>query len=196
MLPRLSDFPEASSSFLRFHGMLCGPDVARSCVSAFNGTILFMPASYDPDAFLGDRQAPLPHEVRSLTSLKYYALVLCSLTGFCSLLRLTEVISAQEVPLACSGGTRASHPLSVHPSVIDALARRHADGLRESVRLIRRYEFKFRLVGLWVAMHHYASTNRRGERTLSLVEVYDVPKVCIACAWAAVAVILHIVLRV
>lgn len=175
-------FPALGASpYHRFHGMLCGPAVAAQCISAFDGTIVFMPATYRPEDFAAavrEERTLMPYEVQALTLLKYYLLVLWSMTGLCSLLRQTQTVDASEL-VGGDGEKRAvakppeDHALSVHPFVVDALASRHGvAGVRDSVRLIRRFEFRFRLTGLWVAMHHYKGVDAHGVETLSLVEVY------------------------
>ena len=160
-----------ASAFSAFHGMLCGPAIAARCVDSFNGTILFMPSTYEPDKFRNHRER-LPHEVKSLTLLKYYALVLFSLTGLCSMLRQTETLDANEdaAALAASDdcGANRDHPLRVHPIVIHALASRHG-----SAQLVRRFEYRFRLLGLHVCMYHFRGrVDGSQQDSLSLVEVY------------------------
>ena len=206
--------PHVDAAFLRFHGMLCGPAAAQRCIRAFTGSIVFMPASYEPAGFLcaTEQQSRLPYEVTSLSLMTYYGLVLGSLTGLCTALKLTRILEASSssalLPSSSSSSeptTAAtqplaeppqSHPLAVHPQVVEALAARHGvRGQPSSVKLVRRFEFRFRLVGLWVAMSHYLARDERGRETLSLVEVYRVSKVCAAAAWAGVALILDFVLR-
>jgi hypothetical protein len=160
-----------ASAYSAFHGMLCGPATAARCVDSFNGTILFMPSTYEPDKFRNHRER-LPHEVKSLTLLKYYALVLFSLTGLCSMLRQTETLDANEdaAALAASDdcGANRDHPLRVHPIVIHALASRHG-----SAQLVRRFEYRFRLLGLHVCMYHFRGrVDGSQQDSLSLVEVY------------------------
>ena len=160
-----------ASAYSAFHGMLCGPAIAARCVDSFNGTILFMPSTYEPDKFRNHRER-LPHEVKSLTLLKYYALVLFSLTGLCSMLRQTETLDANEdaAALAASDdcGANRDHPLRVHPIVIHALASRHG-----SAQLVRRFEYRFRLLGLHVCMYHFRGrVDGSQQDSLSLVEVF------------------------
>lgn len=193
MLMRLIPLAAASESsqqmldYWRFHGMLVGPAAARRCVKSFDGVILFMPSTYDPAAFQAEDAAQnvsLPFEVRTLTLLKYYALVLWSLTGLCTLLRQTRTLDAagedDEKPLLPT-------PLAVHRNVVECLRARTG---ASRVTLARRFEFRFRLIGLWVAMHHYRSASG-GEGRLHLVEVYQFDRrVCAAwaCAIAALAI--------
>ena len=184
------------AAYTQFHSMLCSPNVAAACVPSFDGTIIFMPSTYEPNAFQAATQqqaALLPYEVTKLTVAKYYFLVLWSLTGLSSLLRQTQTIQASD-DRADKGSHVAeplrSHPLAVDTLVVDAIAARHG-----TVRLVRRFEFRFRLVGLWVAMHHYAARDVSGRETLSLVEVYRLSKVCVAVAWAAAGLTLDFLLR-
>ena len=197
MRPRLFHPPLGSAAYHQFHGMLCGPSAAAACVQSFDGTIVFAPSTYDAEDFRAATQnnLPLPFEVQSLTVLKYYLLVLFSITGLCSLLRQTQTMQASDT--IASGGKiaepPASHPLAVHPLVVDSIVSRH--GIRgdgSSVRLVRRYEFRFRLIGLWVAMHHYCARDASGKETLSLVEVYKAapPLVLAAGVGAAAALAL------
>ena len=188
--------PPVLNDFWRFHGMLCGPSAAQRCVDSFaGGTILFMPNSYKPESFnTADIATRLPYEVLKLTVIKYYWLVLWSLTGLSSLLRQTKTVEAvdffselgkREQQLAAS-----PHPLAVDPRVVDALERRHGP-----ITLTRRFEFRFRLIGLWVAMYHYLSTDPSGEK-LHLVEVYKLNKLaCAAWLWGVAALVLEFVLR-
>ena len=187
--------------YWRFHGMLCGPAASRRCVESFaRGAIIFMPSSYDPDGFnTSDPSDLLPFEVRKLTLLKYYFLVAWSLTGLSSLLRQTQTLAAYEV----GAGPRAQpfwsppheppHPLAVHPSVVDALTRR-AGGA--TAKLVRCFEFRFRLVGLWVTMHHYLCSDvATGEERLHLVEVYQLNRVTAAAWVVGVAAIIFEVMK-
>ena len=134
--------------YTRFHGMLCGPAAAARCVKSFDGTIIFMPSNYDAEAFsqAAAAQRPLPYEVRSLTLLKYYLLVLTSFTGLCSLLRQTRTVDAREGEALDDSGCSPS--LAVDRRVVEALAARSGAGA--GVRLVRRFEFHFRLIGLRV----------------------------------------------
>ena len=180
--------------YRRFHGMFCGVDAARRCVASFDGTILFMPATYDPVAFVDatTKAGPLPFEVQRLTTAKYYLLVLGSLTGLCTLLGLTRTVDASE---GLGVVQPKAHSLAVHPAVIESLKRR-ANAAADAL-LVRRFEFRFRLIGLSVAMHHYLTTEEGGATRLNLVEVYAFDrKLCLAAAWAIAAILLDVLLRV
>ena len=173
------------SEYHRFHGMLIGPAGARRCIESFNGTILFMPASCNQSAFEVSAER-LPYEVTTLTMAKYYLLVIASFTGLCSLLRQTETLAAGNVAddssaLPCNG------KLKVNAQTLECLAHRAGGG---AVRLVRKFEFRFRLIGLCVAMYHFSTGLLSfGEERLSLVEVYDLDwKVCGAWAWAVALV--------
>ena len=64
------------AAYPQFHGMLCGRSVAAACVPSFDGTIVFMPSTYDPSSFLTatEQRTLLPYEVTKLTVIKYYFL--------------------------------------------------------------------------------------------------------------------------
>ena len=155
------------AEFERFHAMLPRPGVARRCVAAFQNTIVFAPASYtDAEDFPahGDSR----YEVKRLTVLAYWLLVLASFTGLSTLLGRTDVLDAREVDVINEREVDdVLPPHGLHPSeAMMAYVRRKAG---ERVRPCRRFEFNFRLAGLAVVMLHF-----RGETTgrLHLVEIY------------------------
>ena len=155
------------AEFERFHAMLPRPGVARRCVAAFQNTIVFAPASYtDADDFPahGDSR----YEVKRLTVLAYWLLVLASFTGLSTMLGRTDVLDAREVDVINEKEVDdVLPPHALHPSeAMMTYVRRKAG---ERVRPCRRFEFNFRLAGLAVVMLHF-----RGETTgrLHLVEIY------------------------
>ena len=154
------------AEFERFHAMLPRPGVARRCVAAFQNTIVFAPASYTDADFPahGDSR----YEVKRLTVLAYWLLVLASFTGLSTLLGCTDVIDARDVDVINEREVDdVLPPHGLHPSeAMMAYVRRKAG---ERVRPCRRFEFNFRLAGLAVVMLHF-----RGETTgrLHLVEIY------------------------
>ena len=168
--------PPAAGSmadFTRFHGMHCGIQTAQRCVSSFNGVIIFSPSSYTMDStssFPMDSTSSFPNaedvspfEVRrKLTVARYYLLVLCTLTGLSTLIGLTKTIDASEG----SAAQAVTHPLHPDAQMLKYLERRAG----APVRLVRRFEFRFRLVGLHVVMLHYLSDS---DGRLHLVEVYE-----------------------
>ena len=152
------------SDYRNFHGMHIGVPAARRCVQSFQrGTIIFSPATYiDSMATTFPDSGTSPYEVHSLTLTKYYFLVLSTLTGLSTLLGLTDVMDATE----CTGtdAKALDHPLHPSPPLLAYLERRCGG----AVTLARRFEYRFRLVGLQVIMLHYRSDDGR----LHLVEVY------------------------
>ena len=154
------------AEFERFHAMLPRPGVARRCVAAFQNTIVFAPASYTDADFPahGDSR----YEVKRLTVLAYWLLVLASFTGLSTLLGRTDVLDAREVEVINEREVDdVLPPHALHPSeAMMAYVRRKAG---ERVRPCRRFEFNFRLACLSVVMLHF-----RGETTgrLHLVEIY------------------------
>ena len=154
------------AEFERFHAMLPRPGVARRCVAAFQNTIVFAPASYTDADFPahGDSR----YEVKRLTVLAYWLLVLASFTGLSTLLGRTDTLDARAVDVINEKEVDdVLPPHGLHPSeAMMAYVRRKAG---ERVRPCRRFEFNFRLAGLAVVMLHF-----RGETTgrLHLVEIY------------------------
>ncbi|KAJ1495249.1 hypothetical protein T484DRAFT_1763299 [Baffinella frigidus] len=177
------------ATYNRFHSMLIGPAAARACCDSFaNGTTLFMPSSYLnlPLPGKGDqqregaptKQPPAPSrlarwDASGVTVPRYFLLVVLSLTGLSTLLGLTETIDASELTpqdpvqgkaswsrLITSPDAGADPRLQVTPEATAYIA--HARGAH-AVRLVRRFEYVFWLVGLRVAMLHYVSLNERGE---------------------------------
>jgi hypothetical protein len=143
------------AEFRTFHGMLPRPGVAKRCVAALQSTIVFAPVSYTDADFVEDS----PYEVKRLTVMTYWLLVLASLTGLSTLLGCTDVVDAREVD--------ALPPHALHPSeAMMAYVRRRTV---EEMRVCRRFEFDFRLGGLRVVMLHFRGASGR----LHLVEVYD-----------------------
>ena len=154
------------AEFERFHAMLPRPGVARRCVAAFQNTIVFAPASYTDADFPshGDSR----YEVKRLTVLAYWLLVLASLTGLSTMLGCTDTVDARAVDVINEREVDdVLPPHGLHPSeAMMAYVRRKAG---ERVRPCRRFEFNFRLACLSVVMLHF-----RGETTgrLHLVEIY------------------------
>ena len=155
------------SDYSNFHGMFCRPATASRCVDSFaGGTILFMPSSYT--------EKTLPSYDCSakgvLTPLSYYMLVLYSLTGLSTLLRLTVFRMAREFPAETKADpslmtSKYNSLLRVEPFVLEH-CKRHTNA--QSIHLKRRFEYKFKLVGLEVVMLHFFCDQNK----LHLVEVF------------------------
>lgn len=153
--------------FVNFHGMVCHPKTAAQCIDSFTGTILFMPSDYTPSSL-----ASFDCSAKGvLTPVSYYMLVLFSLTGLSTLLGMTKVVAAKEypttaavqgVPLASDSNTA----LRVEKFVLD-YCKQYTNA--NSIFLKRRFEYKFRLVGLEVIMLHFLCDQDK----LHLVEVYE-----------------------
>lgn len=156
------------TDYANFHGMLCAPSTAARCIESFaSGRILFMPSTYTPKTVpTFDCSAE-----GVLTSLSYYMLVLLSLTGLSTLLHLTEFTDAREFSLEDAKDAQASmtskhNPLlRVEPHVLEYCKQKSN---ANSMILKRRFEYKFKLVGLEVIMLHFLCDNQK----LHLVEVY------------------------
>ena len=112
------------------------------------------------------------YEVANLTVLKYYLLVLASITGLSTLLGLTQIIDAREGLEPEEAALAESHALHPSAPILDYVARR-AGG---PITLVRRFEYHFKLTDLRVVMLHYSSSGDAATGrapALHLVEVYD-----------------------
>jgi hypothetical protein len=152
--------------FQNFHAMHIGVAAAQRCVQSFQGgTIIFAPSSYRRNMDTSFPKTGLSRfEVGQLTTLKYYLLVLGTLTGCSTILGLTDVVQATD---SCHPRDAAPlvHPLHPREPVLEYLERRCGT----KVSLARRFEYRFRLVGLHVVMLHYRSLDGQ----LHLVEIYE-----------------------
>lgn len=138
--------------YTRFHGMLIGSRSAKRCIDSFTGKVIFMPSCYSrtDDFRLIGSDTISPWEVEGLNLATYYALVAFSLTGLSTLLGLTQTIDARESDdLSATSGdllptlkSHASPRLEVDNAVLEYLVQGD-DGC--SARLVRRFEFNFRL---------------------------------------------------
>eukprot|EP00457_Paulinella_chromatophora_P016533 gb/GEZN01017360.1/.p1 GENE.gb/GEZN01017360.1/~~gb/GEZN01017360.1/.p1 ORF type:complete len:178 (-),score=14.77 gb/GEZN01017360.1/:267-776(-) len=133
-----------------FHGMLISPSPAFACIQALNGRILFLPSHY--------KTYPLDSfEVSNLTAIKYYALVLLSLTGLSTLLGLTTFIDQTEnvsgISCAEISGSIKSYLAPDDPTL----------------KVIRRFQYDFMLPGVKVKMFHLRGKDKR----IHLVEIYE-----------------------
>ena len=81
--------------YTAFHGMLCGPVAAHRCIQSFQGGALLFASQEDYDTSTGDLYE-FDHNAMPmrLDLWSYYLLVLASLTGCCSALGCTKVVSA------------------------------------------------------------------------------------------------------
>lgn len=180
MRPTLAS-PATLAEFTRFHGMLIAPAPATRCVHAFDGgTILFMPCNYAESLSITlPAKGVSPYEVQSLTTLRYFILVIVSLTGLSTLLGLTTMFDARELSAADAFDdaliSKRSAKLPVHTRALEYIARRSSSAgsgstsLASELRVVRRFEFCFRLVALNVVMLHVVDADEK----LHLIEVYD-----------------------
>lgn len=173
------------NEYRAFHSMLCPPHVAKRCidslVGAGGGVFLFG----TPDAHAGGRA-----DCTSFWGVwPYYFLVLYSLTGLSTLLRLTDEVDAREfsvgdkAPIPEEGSkwlrSERNESVAVSNSAIECCRRAGSNqrGKQKcedteklpSIRLRRRFEYDFRLIGLNVIMLHFmttASTAKGGESEL------------------------------
>ena len=138
--------------YTRFHGMLIGSRSAKRCIDSFTGRVIFMPSCYSRtnDFPPVGSDTISPWEVEGLNLAMYYALVAFSMTGISTLLGLTQTIDARESDnLSAESGdelpTLKSHSLprlEVDDVVLEYLVQGDDNC---SVRLVRRFEFNFRL---------------------------------------------------
>jgi hypothetical protein len=163
--------PATLSDYTHFHGMLCRPATASRCINSFaGGTILFMPSTYTASIL---RQFDYsPNGV--LTLFSYYLLVLLSLTGLSTLLRLTDFRvamqmndgSQREEALPVELTSTYNENLRVEQFVLD-YCKKHTGA--NKLYLKRRFEYQFGVVGLDVVMLHFECDKNK----LHLVEVYQ-----------------------
>ena len=177
------------SDYTRFHGMHIGPAAAQSCVQSFaDGVILFAPSSSTADDFPLDGRSR--YEVSNLTTIKYYLLVLATLTGLCTIVGRTDIVDARDK--SADLALQQSHSLHPSAAMLSYVTRR----VGTAVTAMRRFEYNFRLVGLSVVMCHYKTADDR----LHLIEVYEsryrllIPAVVAAfaavLAWASRVILL------
>jgi hypothetical protein len=177
--------------YQRYHGMLIAPAAAHRCTRSFDhGTILFCPSGGFDAALLkrlatrssGTRTcAKLPFlpwliNRRTLSVVVYYLLVLLSLTGLSALLGLRQDLDAREgrdLPL-----TLGPPQLRVPRLALDYIATVGGAAPGTRPRMVRRFEYRFQLPGIHVAMYHFVTTGSDGRERLHLVESYLGP-----CTW-------------
>lgn len=137
----------------------------------------------------------LSDSTSTLSPLTYYLLVVVSFTGLSTLLGMTDSVDAREVGVkdgaaVIASGKEGDDDITLAPLLrsirfptniavsIDALkyVAKHSnvDKLSE-FRIVRRFEYDFRLIGINVIMIHMVSPAREGgPRPLHLIEVYQV----------------------
>jgi len=142
------------------------------------------------------RSAPdLSDSTNTLSPLTYYLLVVVSFTGLSTLLGLTESVDAREIgekdqAAVIASGKEGDDAINLSPLLrsirdpaniavsIDALkyvAKRSDVDKLSDFRIVRRFEYDFRLIGINVIMIHMASPAQEGgTRPLHLIEVYQV----------------------
>mmetsp|Transcript_12397 Transcript_12397/g.15702 ORF Transcript_12397/g.15702 Transcript_12397/m.15702 type:complete len:245 (-) Transcript_12397:104-838(-) len=99
----MSKMSSSLKEFDNFHSMVCQPKAAQRCVDEFkskNGCILFMPTSYCSTRNRDDKKSRdiIANYDGSilLNLLSYYALVVASFTGLCTLLGMTDTVEMEE----------------------------------------------------------------------------------------------------
>ena len=153
--------------------MLCMPPTAKACCESFDGQIVFMPA---------DTPASLSDSTDKLSVVTYYLLCALSGTTLSTQRGLTDIVDCRDVagkeqavltkdgqlsPLLTSTRNAA---ISVSLESLQYVAKQaNVDDISQ-FRIVRRFEYDFRLPGLNVIMIHIQS-EVNGE--LHLVEVYD-----------------------
>ena len=144
--------------FTTFHGMLCNPMSANRCIKAFNGTILFMPSNYKEKGIA-------TYHTTNLNLVTYYLLVLWSLTGLSTLLRMTHFIETKE---DLKNGLISPE---ITEDIVTYINQESGSDQGNQLTVIRRYAFYFRLCGVRVKMFHLQSSDKADK--LHLVEIYE-----------------------
>jgi hypothetical protein len=166
--------------YANFHGMFCRPRTAKRCIDSFTGSILFMPDHYTTTKTIQDYDCSGGGITNTLT---YYLLVLVTFTGLSSLLRQTEIRTAEETSLQLHVSSSSNNNntntaicskhdgrLKVDSSVLDYVLRQHNS---TNLKLTRRFDFHFGgLVPISVIMLHLTCN----QGFLHLVEVYRVER--------------------
>ena len=172
-----------------FHSMLCSPRTAWECCESFTrggGCVMFLPSA--PDSSRTEGELSRGNFSARLGLVSYYALVVFTLTGLSTLLGLTDAVERREVGREEEGallpgpgdaptprfGSARDPAVVATPAILDYVRRRggETDG-KSQMRLIRRFEYDFRPVGLSVIMLHILSSgDDEGGDVLHLVEVY------------------------
>ena len=153
--------------------MLCMPPTAKACCESFDGQIVFMPA---------DTPASLSDSTDKLSVVTYYLLCALSGTTLSTQRGLTDIVDCRDVagkeqavltkdgqlsPLLTSTRNAA---ISVSLESLQYVAKQaNVDDISQ-FRIVRRFEYDFRLLGLNVIMIHIQS---EVDDRLHLVEVYD-----------------------
>jgi hypothetical protein len=171
------------SDYIAFHGMLISPPSAQRCIDSFNGVVLFADQStYDNRMdlkYFDFNRTRLP-----LTIWSYYVLVAFSLTGLCSLLGQTKLLTCNDAEnKECRADDEkevAVDSIEIQNLRIPTYAIRYviqrANDLKcdsekavSTLQLTRRFEYNFGGF-LSVMMVHFVCCNGRKH----LVEVYRV----------------------
>jgi hypothetical protein len=159
----------SNEDYSNFHGMLCSPKTAASCIDSFDGISMIIPNTYSLQS------SPLllaKYDVTPpvLTMFSYYLLVLISLTGLSTLCKSTKLRCAEEhlnQPVVSSIASISDKELVADDNVwgyVKELAE------VDDLRLQRRFEFEFLGGLLTVVMLHLKCSQDR----LHLVEVYSI----------------------
>ena len=155
-----------------FHSMLCMPSAAKACCDSFDGEIVFIPAG----------TAAADSDVTAkLYLITYYLLCALSGTTLCTQRGLTDFVDFRLVegkdqavlmkgqlsPLISSA--RNSN-ISVSLEALQYVAMQANVDAISQFRIVRRFEYDFRIPGIDVIMIHLQS----GENgPLHLIEVYE-----------------------
>ena len=178
--------------FHHFHSMVCSPNTAHKCITAFKsnrGCILFMPYSY-----LDEIDDIVKYDASISTNLlSYYLLVISSFTGISTLLGLTDTVDKFETDIDVWPLKRRK-PDEFESSILKSKLDPRMEICDDVFKYIeneifqdwgrdeneapiftlkRKFEYRFRLVGLNVIMVHFESLYAE-ETRLHLVEVYFV----------------------
>uniref|UniRef100_A0A6U0EDU7 Uncharacterized protein n=1 Tax=Helicotheca tamesis TaxID=374047 RepID=A0A6U0EDU7_9STRA len=175
-----------------FHGMLCSPKTASSCVQSFrrnNGCIFFGPSTevMNTDGTPNRRHSKFycSDYSKTLSTTWYYLLCIAAGFSLCTYLGYTDFMDGrefvEEVDISSDEKLLKSVAYPNEIQVTDAVlayVKKHImdDDNDTTLRLKRRFEYNFKMVYCNVIMLHFVSpprTGREGEgEVLHLVEIY------------------------
>lgn len=165
--------PPTLAQYNCFHSMLCVPPTAKACCESFDGQIVFMPAN---------TTASQSDSTDKLSIATYYLLCALSGTTLSTQRGLTDIVDCREVegkeqtvvmkdgqlsPLLTS---MRQNNIYVSLEALQYVAKKDNVDDISQFRIVRRFEYDFRLLGLNVIMIHLQS---KTNGPLHLVEVYD-----------------------
>mmetsp|Transcript_16514 Transcript_16514/g.24368 ORF Transcript_16514/g.24368 Transcript_16514/m.24368 type:complete len:244 (+) Transcript_16514:2883-3614(+) len=194
------------SQYNAYHSMVCSPSTAVQCSDSFNGSVIFIPAGTTVTSSTPD-YCKLLNAITYYGLVLISLTGLSTLLGLTEFVEYKEIsVSEQSVVMVVSDSTKQNdktneelmqQPLSPHlrpknceqttsndnniAVSMDALryiADKHSSSSDLSdLRIVRKFEYNFRLLGLNVIMCHLKSKNNKNDEEevelLHLVEVYQ-----------------------